>query len=508
MNQNSTDSPKSHRFLERLSESRYFTISLLFHVLLVIVAGTIVLVQRNSETDEGMAGEVPNFSTEPKPPEPLREDTGPREKEITFAVPTTESPKPTQPPTTTPPIPIPINTPVTFNGKNPFKLPAPVNVDDSVLNSATVPGVDAKEMGLRFMKDGATGRVMFKGKSGAPQPTAPTEDAVLKGLKWLRDHQNEDGSWGEKNKAAMTGLAVLCFLGHGELPDTSKDFGFSVNRGVQWLVDGGTKYGGRLSMTRDNWGADNTGVYEHAIATYALGEFYTLTADQRVLEVLRKAVAFIVAGQGPDGGWTYRYDKTQGDTSVSGWQVQALKAAHLTKQNFPGVEKALDQAMLNFDRVQGPNGGYGYRGPEDRYSLTGVGVLSELFWREKRNKDLQHSVDFILKKTEKEFPLRYQGEKGDLYAWYYHGQAMLMYGGAAWTNWNRHFSTEIVQAQGPAGDWPPMQAAGVGNLQNAQSLNGQVYRTTFCVLMLEVYYRYLPINQTEAGPVLPKMAAR
>jgi hypothetical protein len=59
----------------------------------------------------------------------------------------------------------------------------------------------------------------------------------------------------------------------------------------------------------------------------------------------------------------YHYDKTQSDTSVSGWQVQALKAAHLTKLGLPGVDGALDRAMANFARVQGPNGGYGYRQP-------------------------------------------------------------------------------------------------------------------------------------------------
>jgi hypothetical protein len=305
----------------------------------------------------------------------------------------------------------------------------------------------------------------------------------------------------------MTGLALLCFLGHGELPE-SPEFGLTVNRAVQWLVDGGTTYGNRLSMTKDGWG-DNAGVYEHAIATYALGEFYTLTKDERLTELLPKAVAFIVEGQGADGGWAYRYDKSQpGDTSVSGWQVQALKAAYLTKLNLPGVDAALDRAMKNFDRVQGPNGGYGYRGPEDRYSLTGVGVLSELFWRGTRDKDLRRSVEFITDKSEKEFPVRYQGEKGDLYAWYYHSQAMLMYGGAAWTNWERRFSGEIVQAQTPAGDWPPMRASGVGHLQDADHLTGQVYRTSLCVLMLEVYYRYLPIHRTDAAANPLKIAAR
>ncbi len=504
MNQATSERPTVHRFRERLAESRYFTISLLLHVIFLLIVGSIVLVQQKAEPFVPLGVEIPNnltpTDTEAKPTEivPPEINLAQQPKVVTPA------PTPQEPPGPTVPM-------VTVNFGTSKWITEPPKIPGTTIpkTPTAVPhGVGAKDFDLRFMKDGDGQILATSGwPAGAPRPTKLTENAVMRGLRWLRDHQNEDGSWGEKNKAAMTGLALLCFLGHGELTE-SPEFGFTVNHAVQWLVDGGNKYDSRLSMTRDGWG-DNAGVYEHAIATYALGEFYTLTKDERLTELLPKAVAYIVQGQGPDGGWAYRYDKSQpGDTSVSGWQVQALKAAHLTKLNLPGVEAALDQAMKNFDRVQGPNGGYGYRGPEDRYSLTGVGVLSELFWRGKRNKDLQRSVEFITDKSEKEFPVRYQGEKGDLYAWYYHSQAMLMYGGSAWTNWERRFSGEVVQAQTLAGDWPPMRASGVGHLQDADNLNGQVYRTSLCVLMLEVYYRYLPIHRAEAATNSLKIAAR
>jgi len=39
------------------------------------------------------------------------------------------------------------------------------------------------------------------------------EAAVSRALEWLKTKQNTDGSWGTGNKAGMTGMALLCYLG-------------------------------------------------------------------------------------------------------------------------------------------------------------------------------------------------------------------------------------------------------------------------------------------------------
>ncbi|MEO6787712.1 MAG: prenyltransferase/squalene oxidase repeat-containing protein, partial [Chthoniobacteraceae bacterium] len=316
-----------------------------------------------------------------------------------------------------------------------------------------------------------------------------SEMAVLKGLRWLQANQNSDGAWGDVNKGAMTGFGLLCFLGHGETPE-SQEFGLTVNKAVEWILDNGTKNEGRLHMGKS---FSQPGVYEHAICTYALGEYYTMTQDGRVKELFKQAIGYIVQGQGPGGGWMYSYDKTADDLSVSGWQIQALKAAHLSKLDIYGVDQALDKAIAYIERVKGPKGGYGYRGPEDRYSLTGVGILCELFWKGERG-ILRKGMEWMLEETEKNKPVKYKGDSADLYAWYYHTQACLMFGGSAWTKWNRWFQDEICDVQNPDGSWPAPGGKTHGP-QHGDNMTGKVYRTSLCILMLEVFYRYMPTTQ-------------
>src|SRR6185436_18351163 len=125
-------------------------------------------------------------------------------------------------------------------------------------------------------------------------------------------------------------------------------------------------------------------------------------------------------------------------------------------------------AMSCIERLKGPKGGYGYRGAEDRYSLSGVGILCQLFWKGERGA-LRKGMEWVLDQTEKDKPVKYKGEDADLYAWYYHTQACLMFGGSAWSKWNRWFQDEICDVQNPDGSWPPAGGKAVGGaLQTAE----------------------------------------
>ena len=119
-----------------------------------------------------------------------------------------------------------------------------------------------------------------------------------------------------------------------------------------------------------------------------------MTEKQFILPILQKAIRRIIVGQKDDGGWVYMVErpgvdnlrfvdfgnKGASDTSVSGWQFQALKAAYNTGADFPEIETALESSVKNFYRVYSPeNGGFGYRNKSDaksvKHQLTGVGSL-------------------------------------------------------------------------------------------------------------------------------------
>jgi hypothetical protein len=472
------------RFQQKLAESRYFMLSCVIHTVIVIVMGSIVLYKAMVEPPDFVAeGGDGLIST--------AEDLAPAPEAPADAVPTDQQVAPTPS----------INSPTidviqTTSNTSTFKV-APTQVNVKINTNTTdltkAAGNIAKMGGgLGGLPGTMKGRVgAGKAKAMADNKMKPAaEMAVMKGLTWLQKNQNSDGSWGDTNKAAMTGLGLLCFLGHGETPE-SQQFGFTVNKAVEWILTNGAANEGRLHMRKS---FDQPGVYEHAIVSYALGEYYTMTQDVNVRELFKQAIGYIVQGQGPGGGWMYSYDKTADDLSVSGWQIQALKAAHLSKLGIYGVDEALDKAMLMLEKFRGPKGGYGYRGPADTYSLSGVGILCQLFWKGEKGA-LKKGMEWVLDETEKNSPVKYQGPKADLYAWYYHTQACLMFGGSAWTKWNRWFQDEIVSAQASDGSWPPMAANSHGNLQGGKTMAPAVYRTTLCVLMLEVFYRYMPTNR-------------
>ena len=313
-----------------------------------------------------------------------------------------------------------------------------------------------------------------------------TEGAIMRGLNWLKTVQDEDGGWGNKDKDdqgnpkktdrnAMTAMALLAYLGHCELQD-SPTFGPTVQKGIDFLT----------STPPDGPVQGGAGSYSHPIRTYALCEAYTMTKIPKLKEYAKRAAEVVVKGQNESGGWAYGYGKgpvAHTDLSVTGWNIQALKAAALTGISIDGLDASMDKAVAYTKRCQDATGKFAYKeGSGGKPSLTGTGVLCLQIWKNASSKEAQLGLDWIIANQKQEW------KQIDVYEWYYHAQACFQATGVSggskyWRAWNKNFQQIVCGAQASDGHWP-----------HGKHFHGDtdIYRTTMTILMLEVYYRYMP----------------
>ena len=264
-------------------------------------------------------------------------------------------------------------------------------------------GLIPETMGKRCAKDDRLQRL--KDNGGTPA----CEEAVVKGLRWLKANQATDGSWGPAHKPAMTGLALLAYFGHCETP-ASEEFGDSCVKGIGYLVDLAMKNDGKM-------GSDLAGqpfCYEHAIATYALAEALTFCKEIKynmpyLAEMTEKAGQFIIDKQNKNGGWAYNYvvDGGHTDVSVVGWQMQALKACSHTGIRFRSMSNCINRGLAYLTTCQNEDGAFGYTGPppvgKAHCPLTGVGMLCFQMWDKGNGANIRKAAKFTLETTTFDF---------------------------------------------------------------------------------------------------------
>jgi hypothetical protein len=184
--------------------------------------------------------------------------------------------------------------------------------------------------------------------------------------------------------------------------------------------------------------------------------------------------------------------------SVTGWQLQALKAARMAGCSNEKLEPAISKAIDFLRKINDPvQGGFGYSGSDgapggSTVNMTGAGTLCLQLLGKPDCKEVQSGLKWL---NEKQVVVEWAkgvGGKVPLYGWYYITQAKFQKGGADWKAWNAMFSPVLIQNQiveGKLGHW------------EGGDHGGNVYTTSLCCLMLEVYYRYLPtFKHVEAAP--------
>ncbi len=342
-----------------------------------------------------------------------------------------------------------------------------------------------------FAGRSAEGRAAM-GKRFGGKTFGMTEAAVIKALEWLKEHQLPDGSWeGEgraKTKTAMTGLALLAFLAHGETP-SSERYGPTVEKAIRFLVE--------QDWSGDRFRNVDHGYYGHGIATYALCEAYALTRIPSVKTAAEQALARIIRGQQETGAFNYGLNPshTRRDSSVMGWQNQAMKAGYIAGLEVPGLKEAMEKGVngykVNFDPesrmfAYAPGGDGVEGGVKGRLPNTCMAVLCLQLAGHGADPETKAGFESM-----KGMSADYNNPRAlgghPLYVWYYATQAHFHVGGNVWNEWNSVFARSFVGAQNADGSWTPVH----GN----EKEYGPVYATSFCALTLMVYYRFLPTYQ-------------
>jgi hypothetical protein len=319
--------------------------------------------------------------------------------------------------------------------------------------------------------------------------TTKSEEAVELALHWLAAHQRVDGSWSfnhlnencqhycthpgsEGSTTASTALALLPYLGAG-YTHKQGDYADIIQKGLNYIKSRGMtiSYGNDL---RDG------SMYGHALATIALCEAYGMTRDEDLKAAAQGGLDYIAYVQdNHTGGWRYNPGES-GDTTVTGWMLMALKSGQMAGLNVQspaifGAEKFLD-SVQNQDGSQ-----YGYQSRKPRPATTAVGLLCRMYtgWR-RDNPGLIKGVAYLHSLGPSPESLYYD---------YYATQVLFHWAGPEWEPWNRKMRERLISTQErvghQSGSWyfeSPQSAAG-----------GRLYNTAMATMILEVYYRFMPL---------------
>ena len=494
-----------------LNNTPYWAISAAFHVIILSILGTIVILEVKEEKEQRKT----IVKKEVKPPkyDPTKKRDIERKPEI-LEKQKTDPIKMLKPDKIS-------RTPKGTSKNNKTNK----NIKNQLNDAFGMTGAGAGAYGNRFGK----GSLSREGGSEA------TESAVLAALYWLKRHQHPDGHWSsngflrpdgceqeqgdgfEGYDVGVTALAMLAFLGFGHTHESGEfpDFVIVMRKAMDWMLkqqvkNADPKLNGLYGMPQedtDEW------IYNHAIATMAMSELLLMSQDKiKLSNSVARATKWCLNAQNPGYGWKYDYQAGRNDTSVTGWMVLALKTAKVCAQSryikvkTKDFNPAFEGALKWFESCTARSGICGYENPGDEGSrlqasypepypyskdlscMTAVGVLCRIFSGEKTNTDAIKAGTNVLMDEIPEWRPQEGKRKSkiNLYYWYYATYAMFQIGGSKWREWNEAMIDALVKNQRVGGcedgSWDPIGEWGIAG--------GRVYNTAIGAMTLEVYYRF------------------
>ncbi len=417
--------------------------------------------------------------------------------------------------------------------------------NDSPVPKGREEAVADSEMGGQgaFMAIGAGGGSagMFGSRTGGGRKRAVgrgggskgSESAVDAALRWFKKHQSPNGMWdaekyfqnctedpkcepgslaghgADEVNVAMTGYALLCFLGAGYDHKTPNKYKPVVKKGIDYLLS--------VQAPDGLLGKRN---YEHPVAVMALAEAYAMTSDPDLRKPAQTGVDMIVQRQNQDKtggyglGWDYGRPSQRNDASVTGWNVMALKSAYAgglsVGNSMEGCKQWLEQAWkANNDGKGGrpdwqkldpykdkslfsycwTSGAKEFAEGFGHQNMAPVGMVCAVFLGHRAGDTMLETLaNYVMEKqTPRAYPC-------NTYYMYYNTLGVFQVGGEKWKTWNSVVRDMLVGAQRKGdgcfdGSW---NWEGTGF--HGHSV-GRVLSTAYNTLCLEVYYRYAQVQQ-------------
>jgi hypothetical protein len=336
-----------------------------------------------------------------------------------------------------------------------------------------------------------TGLLLAAAASAAEVPQRPelitpeAEAAIQKGLAYLARTQKPDGSWtaeGQGHSVAMTSLACLALMCGGNTPATGPYID-NVRRAVEFLLracnaDGviaGTDAGGLV-------------MHGHGFAMLTLAHAYGMESNplrqERIAQVLQKAVELTAASQSKDGGWLYSPNAAADEGSVTVTQIQGLRACRDTGLAVP--PETIRRACVYIQLCANADDGISYSKGSKGKSLPAItaAAVATMY----NAGQFEHPVaagalkyvENLLERNPGDFTKAFPSHT--YYSLLYLSQAMWLCGDRKWQPFFPAMRDKLLAMRNVDGVW---QGDGVG----------LTFGTSIALISLQLPYRQLPLLQ-------------
>ncbi len=283
-------------------------------------------------------------------------------------------------------------------------------------------------------------------------PKSQTQEwsMYMSSLSWLAHQQRPDGYWGtDEHRVALTSLATLAFLAHGETP-SSPEYGGAVENALRALV--------HVSETSPDLSPS-----DRALIGWCLAEAFDMTRIPIVLDSVRTHASLLDS------------------TYASHWNVFAGHSLVLS-----GAAPERGKDVLSSQRTM-------YEHRADELIDKSIYLLLSAWTGNRKPHSLQQDAEHI------QHWRGWRETQAPLQTAFLLSRALFHIGGKEWQEWNRSFYPDLVRSQrrkANHGWWTP-KSLGVGNTPEVDGMTAKESRIYATCLMLMTFppIRYLPIFQ-------------